>query len=229
MGRKARPPRDGKIPTRARRPPGARGRLDKSRFSERLKRGRRWGYSLQNRRCPAQSGRQSEGQPLPGHRALPLCQMGSGVCCARRAGRRHSRTVLSALAERAERPFGVTASPTTPSVWPAKRCVSLPDSTPHTRTVLSKLPDRTLWPSGEKATTRTGPVWPLSTRNSFPFATSQTRIVWSWLPETARRPSGEKASASIREVLFWNAQTLCPPSRPTTGRCHRECRKGHVG
>ena len=68
---------------------------------------------------------------------------------------RNFRSVLSRLPDTTYRPFGVTATTFTQSVWPLKVPRLLPVNVSHKRTVLSRLPDTAQSPWGVMATEST--------------------------------------------------------------------------
>ena len=110
-------------------------------------------------------------------------------------------------------PSAVTATASTPPVWPSRVRSRRPLARSHTRTVQSPLPETMRWPSAVTATAQTAPVWPSRVRSRRPLARSHTRTVPSSPPETMRWPSAVTATALTQPVWPSRVRSRRPLAR----------------
>ena len=92
---------------------------------------------------------------------------------------RHTRRVLSSLADITFAPSGKNPAEFTSSLCPCKVCSHSPVATFHNRIVLSALAETTFVPSSENSADLTKSEWPFKVCSHSPVATSHSRSVVS--------------------------------------------------
>ena len=120
--------------------------------------------------------------------------------CKLSSGTRQSRIVPSRLAERTWFPSGLTATPHTGKVWPAKQWRSRPVSTSQSRKVRSSPQEMIRASPGRNTAFKTGAEWPSNRPTSFPVPASRRRMCGPRRREGGGHPRNRPRCGRPRDV-----------------------------